>query len=119
MALRKSVRFLKDENFSEKTALQQFITTYSKRIQQKYSSHLTSETEKSVLNIHPEKPRYKEEKKLVDARIIMRDNFDVLLKKHPELLIFGEDAGFIGDVNQGLEGLARKIWRIKSCRYRN
>ena len=88
VALRKSIRYLKEEDFVEKTALQQFIKSYSKRIQHKYSSLLTSETEKSVLNIHPEKPRYKEEKNLVDARIIMRDNFDVLLKKHPELIDF-------------------------------
>ena len=113
VALRKSIRYLKEENFVEKTALQQFIKSYSTRIQHKYSSLLTSETEKSVLNIHPEKPRYKEEKNLVDARIIMRDNFDVLLKKHPELLIFGEDAGFIGDVNQGLEGLQEKYGELR------
>jgi pyruvate/2-oxoglutarate/acetoin dehydrogenase E1 component/TPP-dependent pyruvate/acetoin dehydrogenase alpha subunit len=113
VALRKTLRYLKDENFAEKIELQQFIKTYSNRIQYKYSSHLTSETEKSVLNIHPEKPRYKEEQNLVDARIIMRDNFDVLLKKHPELLIFGEDAGFIGDVNQGLEGLQEKYGDLR------
>ena len=28
--------------------------------------------------------------------------------KYPELLIFGEDSGKIGDVNQGLEGLQKK-----------
>ena len=38
----------------------------------------------------------------------MRDNFDAILKKYPEVLIFGEDAGQIGDVNQGLEGLQEK-----------
>src|SRR5690606_21115932 len=36
------------------------------------------------------------------------DNFDALLKKYPEVLIFGEDTGHIGDVNQGLEGLQLK-----------
>ena len=113
VALRKSLRFLKEEKFAEKIELQQFIKTYSKRIQYKYSSHLTSETEKSVLKVPPEKPRYQEEKNLVDGRIIMRDNFDILLEKHPELLIFGEDAGFIGDVNQGLEGLQEKFGDLR------
>ena len=113
VALRKSLRFLKEEKFAEKIELQQFIKTYSKRIQYKYSSHLTSETEKSVLKVSPEKPRYQEEKNLVDGRIIMRDNFDMLLEKHPELLIFGEDAGFIGDVNQGLEGLQEKFGDLR------
>jgi len=44
----------------------------------------------------------------VDARVIIRDNFDSLLSKHKEILIFGEDSGKIGDVNQGLEGLQQK-----------
>ena len=38
----------------------------------------------------------------------MRDNFDAILKKYPEVIVFGEDAGHIGDVNQGLEGLQEK-----------
>jgi pyruvate/2-oxoglutarate/acetoin dehydrogenase E1 component len=37
--------------------------------------------------------------------LIIRNNFDKLLKKYDNLLIFGEDSGKIGDVNQGLEGL--------------
>ncbi len=49
----------------------------------------------------------------MDARIIMRDNFDAILKKHPEVLIFGEDAGHIGDVNQGLEGLQEKYGELR------
>ena len=50
---------------------------------------------------------------MVDARIIMRDNFDAIFKKHPETLIFGEDAGYIGDVNQGLEGLQDKYGELR------
>ena len=37
--------------------------------------------------------------------MVLRDNFKALLEKHPKLLVFGEDSGKIGDVNQGLEGL--------------
>jgi pyruvate/2-oxoglutarate/acetoin dehydrogenase E1 component len=44
----------------------------------------------------------------VDARVILRDNFDQLLDSRPEVMIFGEDSGKIGDVNQGLEGLQDK-----------
>ena len=45
------------------------------------------------------------ESKITIGRIIIRNNFDKLLKKYDNLLIFGEDSGKIGDVNQGLEGL--------------
>ena len=50
----------------------------------------------------------------VDGRVIIRDNFEALLKKHDNLLIFGEDVGKIGDVNHGLEGLTNKIWSTKN-----
>ena len=36
-------------------------------------------------------------------------NDEKLLEKYPEVLIFGEDSGKIGDVNQGLEGLQEKF----------
>ena len=45
---------------------------------------------------------------MIDGRIILRNNFDRLLSKYPNLIIFGEDTGKIGDVNQGLEGLQIK-----------
>ena len=40
-----------------------------------------------------------------DGRELLRDNFKALLEQYPHLLIFGEDAGKIGGVNQSLEGL--------------
>jgi pyruvate/2-oxoglutarate/acetoin dehydrogenase E1 component/TPP-dependent pyruvate/acetoin dehydrogenase alpha subunit len=108
IAARKVLRYLKDENFAEKIELQNFIKAATKEGAQKYSSFLLSESDFSALKVHPKKPVFSQEKNLVDARIIMRDNFDAILKKHPEVIIFGEDAGFIGDVNQGLEGLQEK-----------
>jgi pyruvate/2-oxoglutarate/acetoin dehydrogenase E1 component len=50
---------------------------------------------------------------MVDARVIMRDNFDAIFEKYPEALIFGEDSGAIGDVNQGLEGLQEKYGELR------
>ena len=41
----------------------------------------------------------------MDGRIVLKNNFNSLLKNYDNLLIFGEDSGKIGDVNQGLEGL--------------
>ena len=112
-AARKSLRYLKDENFAEKTLLQNFIKKSIKKATEKFSSHLHSESDFNAINISEKKPVYSKNKTLVDARVIMRDNFDAVLKKHPEVVIFGEDAGFIGDVNQGLEGLQEKYGEIR------
>ncbi|KGL64116.1 thiamine pyrophosphate-dependent enzyme [Polaribacter sp. Hel1_85] len=110
---RKSLRYLKDENFAEKILLQNFIKKSLKVAEEKFSSHLHSESDFNAVSILEKKPVYAKKKTLVDARIIMRDNFDAILKKHPEVVIFGEDAGFIGDVNQGLEGLQEKYGEIR------
>lgn len=113
VAARKTLRYLRDEDFAEKTALQNFIKASIDKAAVKYSAHLLSETELATENIAAEAPTYASEKNIVDARIIMRDNFDAILAKHPEVLIFGEDAGYIGDVNQGLEGLQEKFGELR------
>lgn len=110
---RKSLRYLKEEDFAEKTALQQFIKASLDQGFEKYSTHLLNNSEKSVLHTKEKHPTYSSEKNTVDARVVMRDNFDALLEKHPEVVIFGEDAGYIGDVNQGLEGLQEKYGDIR------
>ena len=113
IAARKTLRYLKEETFAEKTELQNFIKATIKDAAGKYSSYLLSESEYSALNVEEKKPTYARNQNLVDARVVMRDNFDAILKKHPEVVIFGEDAGFIGDVNQGLEGLQEKYGDIR------
>jgi pyruvate/2-oxoglutarate/acetoin dehydrogenase E1 component/TPP-dependent pyruvate/acetoin dehydrogenase alpha subunit len=112
-ATRKSLRYLTGESFAEKILLQNFIKKIIKIASEKFSSHLHSESEFNAVDISEKKPVYAKNQTLVDARVIMRDNFDAILKKHPEVVIFGEDAGFIGDVNQGLEGLQEKYGEIR------
>ena len=111
--VRKSLRYIKDESFAEKILLQNFIKNSLKDAGEKFSSHLHSESDFKATNVLEKKPIYTKNKTLVDARIIMRDNFDAILKKYPEVVIFGEDAGLIGDVNQGLEGLQEKYGKIR------
>ena len=110
---RKSLRYIKDESFAEKILLQNFIKNSLKDAGEKFSSHLHSESDFKATNVLEKKPIYTKNKTLVDARIVMRDNFDAILKKYPEVVIFGEDAGLIGDVNQGLEGLQEKYGKIR------
>ena len=45
--------------------------------------------------------------------MVLRENFDRIFKNRPETLIFGEDTGEIGDVNQGLEGLQAKYGKFR------
>ncbi|WP_103068429.1 alpha-ketoacid dehydrogenase subunit alpha/beta [Aquimarina sediminis] len=106
---RKVLRYLTKESFTEKTTLQNWVNNYISIIQPKYSDHLYSENEDNVTSIQEVEPIFNENSELVDGRIIIRDNFDKLFGRIPEALIFGEDSGKIGDVNQGLEGLQEKF----------
>ncbi|MEK6616074.1 MAG: thiamine pyrophosphate-dependent enzyme [Bacteroidota bacterium] len=75
---------------------------------ERYSSSLYSESKFSALKVVPVPVKYPAEEKLCDGKEILRDNFDAILVKYPAVHIFGEDAGKIGGVNQGLEGLQKK-----------
>jgi 2-oxoisovalerate dehydrogenase E1 component len=107
-AARKALRFVIHENTPEKVKLQNWIENFYSEVQPQFSSHLYSESESAAANIKEVRPVYNEQSKEVDGRVILRDNFDYLLSNHRNLLIFGEDTGYIGDVNQGLEGLQEK-----------
>ena len=110
---RKALRFAIGETSIEKQQLSNWIKAYFEKIQPKYSSHLYSESDKNVHTIEANLPTYDATPKEVDARLILRDNFDALFAKYPEVLIFGEDAGEIGDVNQGLEGMQEKYGKFR------
>ena len=110
---RKVLRYVLKETTAEKTQLVNWINTYIETIQPKYSSHLYSESPKSALKIQEVKPTYHANSEDVDARLVLRDNFDAIFGKYPETLVFGEDAGHIGDVNQGLEGMQEKYGELR------
>ncbi len=112
-ACRKALRYVISDVSAEKTALQQWINSYIENNQPRYSSHLHSESNLSALNVKEVKPTYDESAEDVDGRVVIRENFDAIFSKYPEVLVFGEDAGHIGDVNQGLEGLQEKYGELR------
>ncbi|HPE82519.1 MAG TPA: thiamine pyrophosphate-dependent enzyme [Aequorivita sp.] len=110
---RKALRNSVGEASSEKKQLQDWINNYLEIIQPKYSAHLYSEAKENAKTIKEVLPAYANDAEEVDGRIILRDNFDAIFSKYPEVLIFGEDAGEIGDVNQGLEGMQEKYGKLR------
>ncbi|MBF4470844.1 thiamine pyrophosphate-dependent enzyme [Flavobacterium sp. HJJ] len=109
---RKSLRLI--INKSDKAELSNWITNYINTTQPKFSSHLLSESDKNVFSVKKVLPEYPSNAAAdTDGRMILRDNFDALFSKYPEALIFGEDAGNIGDVNQGLEGMQEKYGELR------
>jgi len=105
---RKALRYLLGESTPERQALVTWVEKFLAKSQPEYSSHLYSPNENRATNISPIPPRYDTNGEKVDGRVILRDNFDQLFQNYPNALVFGEDTGAIGDVNQGLEGLQEK-----------
>ncbi|WP_224490555.1 alpha-ketoacid dehydrogenase subunit alpha/beta [Robertkochia flava] len=112
-AARKALKYVAGETSPEKKALKAWIDQYYQLTQPEYSSHLYSENRNNATNIAEVDASYDEEAQMVDGRIVIRENFDKLFSKHPNSLIFGEDTGNIGDVNQGLEGLQDKYGELR------
>ena len=110
---RKALKYLYQETSEAKTNLVNWINTFQEETQPEYSSHLHSEQDNNALSIAEVAPVYDENAKMVDGRIVLRENFDKIFTNHPEALIFGEDTGNIGDVNQGLEGLQEKYGDLR------
>ena len=101
---RKILRILVHQKSDNINFLKEWINKFSSLNQKKYSSKLYNESSSNAAGVKEIKPLYGNSKK-VDGRIVLRNNFKELLSLYDNLLIFGEDAGKIGDVNQGLEGL--------------
>lgn len=108
---RKSLRFLIHEQDNPgRDQLINWINNYDQETKEDYNSHLHIKNNPEIIEV---KPEYGSESYEVDGRIILRDNFDHIFGSKPNTLIFGEDSGEIGDVNQGLEGLQKKYGKLR------
>ena len=106
--VRKVLWATREQNTSDRQNLVQVYERISEKEADNYSSHLYSESERKAVNIPEIKPVFSEDSQILDGRVVIRNNFDKIFEKYPETLIFGEDTGSIGDVNQGLEGMQEK-----------
>lgn len=73
-----------------------------------YNTHLYNEGPKSALKVKEIKPQYAFDAAILNGYEVLNKYFDELFTHNPKVLAFGEDVGFIGDVNQGFSGLQEK-----------
>ncbi len=111
--VKKVLRLTRGESTTAKTTLVNWLKKIHLDADDKFSSNLYSTSRNSPLNIKEVAPDFDENSKIVDGRIILRENFRGLFDKYPELLTFGEDAGKIGGVNQSLEGLQEQFGELR------
>jgi pyruvate/2-oxoglutarate/acetoin dehydrogenase E1 component len=79
----------------------------------RYSSYLHSESSLSALQVPHIQAVYSEDSLSVNGSEIMNACFDFHFSKDPKIIAFGEDVGFLGDVNQGFSGLQAKYGKLR------
>ena len=102
-----------DPQHSLKKNVMQWRDGAMKMSEDHYNSFLWSHSKYSALKVPEVKPIISNKSSKLPGREILKMNFEYIFNHYPEVLIFGEDVGKIGGVNQTLEGLQEKYGEIR------
>src|SRR5699024_9837658 len=112
-AARKACRIVRGEDTAAASDLREWLQEMQKTNDERYGSHLYSQSETSPLDVEEIKPQYEDDAKMVDGRVVLRDNFKYIFEQYPETVAFGEDTGKLGDVNKGLENMQNTFGELR------
>jgi pyruvate/2-oxoglutarate/acetoin dehydrogenase E1 component len=73
-----------------------------------FNTHLHIEGNGSCLNVPVVAPVFNDHSETMNGYQVLNKFFDQLLARDSRVVAFGEDVGYIGDVNQGFAGLQEK-----------
>ena len=109
-AAHEALRVLRDEANPSKQVLVQWKNEQDEINTERYGSHLHSGRAIAVKEI---KPVYSSSSPTVMGFEVMNAAFDSILERDPRVIAFGEDVGFLGDVNQGFKGMQEKYGALR------
>jgi len=112
-AVKKVLRLTRTEQLNERTELVEWLNVLSANNEERFSSHVTSQSAQSALKIEEIKAEFSDESPLVDGREVLQACFDAALSRDPRVFAIGEDVGKIGDVNQAFAGLQAKHGELR------
>ncbi len=95
-------------NFQDNTELTNYYSVLKTQNSQLFNSKLYNDGSKSALKVTEIKPYFKDDTTTVNGYEVLNKYFDELFATNKKVVAFGEDLGFIGDVNQGFSGLQQK-----------
>lgn len=111
--VRRALWIMRSDSEEVKADLKSWYEIQQELNEDRYSSHLYSQSEFSSAKVTPVPVEYAEEAPMVDGREVLQACFDHLLENDPRFLAFGEDVGKIGDVNQAFAGLQDKHGELR------
>jgi 2-oxoisovalerate dehydrogenase E1 component len=112
-AAKRAMVILRGKDVEGKNELSHWIAEVQDSTEDRFSSHLYSQSEQSALKVAVIEPVFDEDGRLVDGREVLQACFEAALKRDPLIFAFGEDVGKIGDVNQGFAGLQEKFGELR------
>jgi len=104
-AVHEALRILYDEGNPSKQVLIQWKNEQDAINLERYGSHLYSGRAQAIKEVQP---LYSASSPTVMGFEVMNAAFDSMLGRDPRVIAFGEDVGFLGDVNQGFKGMQEK-----------
>lgn len=109
----KRILTLAGNNSTAARAVQNFYYKLKAEAEDKFNSHLYSQSEKAVSNAPVINAVYSENSPVLNGFEILNKFFDQTFANNPAVFAFGEDVGKIGDVNQAFAGLQEKYGEIR------
>ncbi len=109
-AAHEALRVLRDEANPSKQVLIQWKNEQDEINVERYGSDLYSGRAIAVKEV---KPAYSNSSPTVMGFEVMNAAFDSILERDPRVIGFGEDVGFLGDVNQGFKGMQDKYGALR------
>jgi pyruvate/2-oxoglutarate/acetoin dehydrogenase E1 component len=109
-AAHEALRVLRDEPNPSKQVLVQWKNEQDAINTERYGAHLYSGKAVAVKEV---KPVYYNSSPTVMGFEVMNAAFDAILGRDPRVIAFGEDVGFLGDVNQGFKGMQEKYGALR------
>lgn len=88
--------------------LKNYYDSLLKKSNELYDAYLYNEGPKSAMKVPVVAAQYEEDAATLNGFEVLNKYFDQLFASNKKVAAFGEDLGFIGDVNQGFSGLQEK-----------
>jgi pyruvate/2-oxoglutarate/acetoin dehydrogenase E1 component len=109
-AAHEALRILRNEANPSKQVLVQWKNEEDEINLDRYGSHLTSGKGIAIKEV---KPVYSAKSPTMMGFEVVNAAFNSILARDPRVIAFGEDVGFLGDVNQGFKGMQEKYGALR------
>ncbi|MEO8084175.1 MAG: transketolase C-terminal domain-containing protein, partial [Ardenticatenales bacterium] len=113
IALRKAAIEVRGHDGPARRAMLAWRSAQERINEARFGAHLYSESPQAATNVEAVAPVYSDGSPTLNAFDVLNACFDAALTRDPRILAFGEDLGFIGDVNQAFKGLQDKHGAVR------